>query len=108
MSLVHGMRLRLPDRVFFGIPGTIETRTGGTIYDKRIINMLGQMGWKVELLTWPSSFPYPTPEERIAVAGDLAACPDDAIILIDGLAYGALPDAAERESSRLRLVALVH
>jgi glycosyltransferase involved in cell wall biosynthesis len=38
----------------------------------------------------------------------LAAIPDGALVLIDGLALGALPVEAERESRRLTVVALVH
>jgi len=92
----------------FAIPGDIETRTGGTVYDKRIIDELRAAGWTVEHLAWPSSFPFHSPADQVAVAASLAACPDGALVLIDGLALGVLPRLAAAEAKRLRLVALVH
>ena len=102
------MRARLPRRLVFAVPGDIEARTGGTIYDRRVIAALREAGWTVELVHWPASFPFPSGADRIAVAASLAAQPDNALVLIDGLAFGALPDLAAREGARLRLVALVH
>ena len=92
----------------FAIPGDIETRTGGTIYDKRVMAELRAAGWTVEHLEWPSSFPFPSPADEATVAASLAACPDGALVLIDGLAFGVLSDLAAAEAERLRLVALVH
>jgi glycosyltransferase involved in cell wall biosynthesis len=65
-------------------------------------------GWRVGHLAWPPSFPFPTPADEAAVAASLAACPDGALVLIDGLALGVLPKLAAAEARRLRLVALVH
>jgi glycosyltransferase involved in cell wall biosynthesis len=92
----------------FAIPGDIETRTGGTVYDKRVMDELRAAGWTVEHLAWPSSFPFPSPADEVAVAASLAACADNALVLIDGLALGVLPRLAAAEAQRLRLVALVH
>jgi glycosyltransferase involved in cell wall biosynthesis len=59
-------------------------------------------------IQWPDGFPFPDDAARQAAAASLAACPDGAVILIDGLAFGALPEVAEAHAERLRLVALVH
>ena len=98
----------MPARLWFAVPGDIETRTGGTIYDKKVMAELRAAGWEVEHLQWPASFPFPSREDLAAVAGSLAACPDGALVLIDGLAFGAMPDLAAAEADRLRLIALVH
>ncbi len=92
----------------FAVPGSIETRTGGTVYDKRVIEELRRAGRSVEFLEWPASFPFPGDADLTAVAASLAECPDNAVVLIDGLAFGAMPDLAAKEATRLRLVALVH
>jgi glycosyltransferase involved in cell wall biosynthesis len=98
----------LADRLWFAIPGDIETRTGGTIYDKKVMAELRAAGWEVGHLRWPASFPFPSVADAAVVAASLAACPDGALVLIDGLAFGVLPELAAAEARRLRLVALVH
>jgi glycosyltransferase involved in cell wall biosynthesis len=98
----------LRDRLWFAIPGDIETRTGGTIYDKKVIAALRAAGRTVEHLRWPSSFPFPSPEDVAVVAASLASCPDGALVLIDGLAFGVIPELAAKHADRLQLVALVH
>jgi glycosyltransferase involved in cell wall biosynthesis len=98
----------LARELWFAIPGDIETRTGGTVYDKRVMAELRGAGWRVGHLAWPPSFPFPSPADEAAVTASLAACPDGALVLIDGLALGVLSDLAAKEAQRLRLVALVH
>jgi len=102
------MRRPLPDRFWFAVPGDIETRTGGTIYDKKVMAELRAAGRTVAHLQCPSSFPFPSPDDLATVTASLAACPDGALVLIDGLAFGVLPGPAAAEAERLRLVALVH
>ncbi len=102
------MRGQLPGRVWFAVPGSIDTRTGGTLYDKRVIAELRTMGRRVGHLAWPGSFPFPTDEDLAIVKASLAACPDDALVIVDGLAFGVMPELAASEASRLLLVALVH
>ena len=96
------------EAVAFAIPGAIETRTGGYAYDRRLIAGLRARGLSIDHLAWPGGFPAPTADERSAAARSLSRQPSGRIVIIDGLAYGALPDLAEAEGGRLRLVALVH
>jgi glycosyltransferase involved in cell wall biosynthesis len=97
-----------PEAIAFAIPGAIETRTGGYAYDRRLIAGLSARGIAVRHLVWPGGFPNPTASDLAAAARSLAEQPDGAIAIIDGLAFGAMPDLAAAEGSRLRLVALVH
>lgn len=54
------------------------------------------------------SFPVPTPAALAHAREVIASIPDGALAVVDGLAFGALPDLAEAQGRRLRLVALVH
>jgi glycosyltransferase involved in cell wall biosynthesis len=102
------MRARLPDRLVLAVPGDRNARTGGTIYDRKVADALAAMGWTLDWLPWAARFPFPNDADRAAASDSLDALPDGALVLIDGLAFGALPELARREADRLRLVALVH
>jgi glycosyltransferase involved in cell wall biosynthesis len=90
------------------VPGHIETPTGGYVYDRRIAGGLRDLGWSVDVREISDSFPSPTIAAIDEVARVLRSIADEAVVLIDGLAFGAMPVEAEREAARLRLVALVH
>jgi hypothetical protein len=92
----------------FIVPGRLDTRTGGYEYDRRIMAGLRALEWTVELHEIDGSFPRPTPAARDEAARVLAAIAAGSVVVVDGLAFGAMPEEAEREARRLRLVALVH
>jgi len=92
----------------FLIPGNPDRRTGGTIYDRRIMAGLAAQGWPVVLHRLDATFPVPT-DAALAEAGAVFnTLPDQALTIIDGLALGALPEVAARHRDRLRLIGLVH
>ncbi|MEK0085212.1 glycosyltransferase family 4 protein [Benzoatithermus flavus] len=95
-------------RLVLAFPGALTTRTGGYVYDRRLAVALEARGWAVRRLSLPAGFPFPSGQELAASAAALAALPDGASVLVDGLAFGAMPEIAARESGRLDLVALVH
>ncbi len=95
-------------RIVLAFPGSLDTRSGGYVYDRRLALELEARGWEVERLSLPAGFPFPSPED-VAIARDrLGVLPEGSITLIDGLALGAMPAVAAELSARLDLVALVH
>ena len=90
------------------VPGSLDERTGGSIYDRRVVEGLRRLGWDVDVLELDASFPYPTPAALEQAAHALAAIPAGTIAIVDSLALGAVPDLIIRAASRLRVVALVH
>lgn len=94
--------------VSFAVPGRLDQHTGGYIYDRRMIEGLQALGWDVHVLELDPSFPHPTAAALSDATGALARVPSGGIVVIDSLAFGAMPEVVGREASRLRLVALVH
>jgi len=97
----------MPSAVFV-VPGSLETRSGGYGYDRRVIAGLRDLGWRVDVRELDRSFPRPTPAALAHAAAMFARLPDGATVIVDGLALGAIPEIAAREARRLWLVALVH
>lgn len=90
------------------VPGSIETLTGGYIYDRRIFDGLAERGWRTRITSLPESFPSPSRAELEAASTRLMAIPRGRIVVIDGLALAGLVPALRAARERLRLVALVH
>ncbi len=63
---------------------------------------LGTLGWEVIHLALPEG----APEGGVREA--LGPVPEGGVVLVDGLAFGALPRVMAEAAARLRLVALVH
>lgn len=89
-------------------PAPLAARTGGYIYDRKIADGLGRLGWQVDVLELDSSFPYPTSAALQHADRALAGVRPGTIALVDSLALGAMPELITREASRLAVAALVH
>ena len=92
----------------FAVPGDLETPTGGYVYDRRIIAELAALGWRTRVLDVGDTFPHPSEATRAAAAERLLRLPRHSPIVIDGLAFGVLPDTAQMLRGTHLLVALVH
>lgn len=93
------------------VPGDIDDPalpSGGNAYDRRICLGLRASGWEVRELAVAGSWPRPSPADRDSLARTLAAVPNGAAVLIDGLVACGVPDILAAPASRLPLVVLVH
>lgn len=91
----------------FAIPGDLDSPTGGYAYARHLLAGLPRAGVRARHLILPAGFPDPTEADLAAAARRLAAVPEGQPLLVDGLAFGALPEALLR-GVRAPLVALVH
>lgn len=94
--------------VVFAVPGDLNIPTGGYAYDRRMIGELRELGWRIEVLDLGDGFPRPADATRKAAEAKLAAVPAGRPIVIDGLAFGVLPQIAARLRDSHPLIALVH
>jgi glycosyltransferase involved in cell wall biosynthesis len=88
---------------FFAIPGDLPAATGGYEYARRVLGLLPDLTY----LALPGGFPHPSPADLAAACAQLAAVAPDAVLLVDGLALGAMPVRC-LDTVRATIVALVH
>jgi glycosyltransferase involved in cell wall biosynthesis len=93
--------------VVFAVPGDLRAPTGGYAYARRMIELLPPHGVAVHHVELPASFPHPTKANLAETARLLGNTPEHGVLLIDGLAYGAMPVELIKGLHR-RIVALVH
>ena len=95
-------------RFAFAVPGDLATPTGGYAYDRRVLAELAELGWTVDLVALGADFPHPSEETLAEAETAFAALPDGLPIVIDGLAFGAMPELALALAATHPLIALVH
>lgn len=91
----------------FAIPGDLQTLTGGYGYDRALLSFLPSCGVDVKYLPLPEGFPFPDAALCAQALAKLQSVPPSHLLLVDGLALGALP-AQGLSELRAPLVALVH
>lgn len=97
----------MPLDLALALPGALETLTGGSFYDRRLVESLRAAGHGVAVVTLPEGFPDPGEAALAAAVAQLAAQPAGRVVIVDGLAYGALPTAA-LAGIAAPMVAMVH
>lgn len=102
MTLPAGVSLTLL------VAGDPDQLTGGYLYDARIVDALRARGCHVDVVGLAGRFPVPDALAQRSMAEALAALPDGACVVIDGLAMGGVPETIAPHAERLVIVALVH
>jgi len=92
----------------FVVPGDLGSVTGGYGYDRQMIVGLRAAGRAIDVVALDAGFPWPDAAALAHAARQLAAIRDGAWVVVDGLAFGAMPGLAEQHAERLYWVALVH
>lgn len=82
--------------------------SGGNVYDRRLCDELGAIGWAVKEHHVRGSWPTPAPADHAALREVVGGIPDGAVVLLDGLVASTAPEVLVPEARRLRLVVLVH
>lgn len=93
--------------VAFLIPGDLSLPTGGYGYDRAVIRLLPAQGLNAMHVALPGAFPNASAEDLADCAAIVQSLPADCVLLIDGLAYGAMPADLIRGFNR-PVVALCH
>ena len=91
----------------FAIPGDIDLPTGGYTYDRRVLALLPTQGIAAQHLQLPGSFPNPSAADLAETERRLAGVAPSTVLVVDGLAYGAIPAEIIRRAAA-PIVALVH
>jgi glycosyltransferase involved in cell wall biosynthesis len=92
----------------FLVAGPLGTRSGGSIYNRRLAESLNRAGWTIDVHELDASFPHPTAPALVDAERRLAQLPPGQVVLVDGLAFGAMDSVIAPFASRLTLVSLVH
>jgi glycosyltransferase involved in cell wall biosynthesis len=92
----------------FAVSADYERATGGWVYDQRLLVGLERLGWRIHRLTLPAGFPNPSAVARAEAAAAFRGIADGSLVLVDQLCLGVLPEVAQAEAARLRLVMIVH
>lgn len=93
------------------LPGDVDDParpSGGNVYGLRVCSGLPAAGRPVRRLRAVGAWPRPSRTDRGRLGRLLAAVPDGADVLLDGLVACAAPDTVTPHAGRLRLAVIVH
>ena len=82
--------------------------SGGNTYDRLLCRELGSHGWSVHEHAVAGFWGRPDVESFATLEATLREIPDGAVVLLDGLIASTAPEVLVPQSSRLRLIVLVH
>jgi glycosyltransferase involved in cell wall biosynthesis len=106
MSRARGLRGLSVLEAAFAVPGDLSAPTGGYAYARMLLSLAADVDLVLHHVPLPAGFPHPSPDDMTETAARLRNAPG-AVLLVDGLAYGAFtPDLVSAIDRPI--VALVH
>lgn len=97
----------MPRAAAFVIPGDIEQKTGGYIYERSLLLALRAAGREVAHIEAPDSFPDPSAQDILQTLAALTAVPKTAPLIVDGLVFGSVSTDVLR-ALPMPIVAMIH
>jgi glycosyltransferase involved in cell wall biosynthesis len=91
----------MSDDIAFVVPGRLNQLTGGYLFERHIVEGLRARGRVVRVIELSARDP-------MADGATIAAIPDDARTVVDGLALTSLGKVVAAQAHRLRVIAFVH
>lgn len=97
----------MPTPAAFAIPGDITQKTGGYIYERKLLEGLRAAGHPVEHIAVAGTFPDPSADEMEDALSKMAGVPDGVPLIIDGLLFGGM---ATSGFARIKapVIAMIH
>ena len=102
---------RAAPRVHLVVPGCFDDPTrpsGGNAYDRLVGAALARAGWDVRFVPVPGRWPQVGRAGSVALEHEIAALPDDDVVLVDGLIASNAGQVIVSGRRRPRAVVLVH
>lgn len=94
--------------VYFFNPGSINTRSGGTIYNKTVIEGLQKYGMSIIVKEIEPPFPMLSRKSLLNLEATLTSLPKETVCIVDGLLFGNTLHIFKKYSPRLNIVGLIH
>ena len=91
----------MSDEITFVVPGRLDQLTGGYLFERHIVEGLRARGRVVRVIELSTRDP-------MADGAMIAAIPDGARTVVDGLALTSLGEVVAAQAHRLRVIAFVH
>ena len=108
MGQLRGTGLSAEGTLCLLVPGPLDQRTGGYLYNRRMMASLVDRGWPVSVPRLEGRFPDPDARARKAVVDAFGAFPADATVLVDSLVVPTLAGVPRDVVRDRRAIALVH
>ncbi|WP_062225636.1 glycosyltransferase family 4 protein [Aureimonas frigidaquae] len=97
----------MPAAAAFAIPGELEQKTGGYIYEHRLLMGLRKLGHAVDHIVLSAGFPTPDARAMVEAVEAMRKVPPDMPLIVDGLVFGAVDPAGLRQV-QAPVIAMLH